>query len=132
MPYAHRQEVISPSGVEFAVGVNLLLPFNPASSAEHQVLGHLVVARSSLLRIFEVRQQFVTLRENLTSAVDTNGVRGRKGTEAVEGEVAMDVQGDGFVNIAEVKVMQCISFIVEYINWILLPVKCTLCLAICR
>jgi cleavage and polyadenylation specificity factor subunit 1 len=113
MPYAHRQEVISPSGVEFAVSLKLLHPLSNSSSLEHQVLGHLVVARSSLLRIFEVRQQFVTLREHVASSVDTTGIYGRRGTEAVEGEVAMDIQGDGFVSIAEVKVTQCISFTVE-------------------
>ncbi|KAF8886814.1 CPSF A subunit region-domain-containing protein [Infundibulicybe gibba] len=105
--HALRQEILPPSGVEFSASLNL----TPATiNATHnttirhefaaRVLCNVVVARSNLLRIFEVREELAPIHTH------TDEERERrsnvcKGTEAVEGEVAMDGQGEGFVNIAK-------------------------------
>ncbi|KAI0699171.1 CPSF A subunit region-domain-containing protein [Cerioporus squamosus] len=100
--HALRQEILPPSGVEFAA----CLKFTPStlseagssSSQTGRVLFNVVVARSSLLRIFEVRQEPAPVS---TQQDDEKERRAsvRKGTEAVEGEVEMDRTGDGFVNV---------------------------------
>jgi len=59
-----------------------------------------VVARSSLLRIFEVRQEPAPITPDIDDERERRS-RVRKGTDAVEGEVEMDEQGEGFVNIAK-------------------------------
>ncbi|KAG6861057.1 hypothetical protein C0995_004399, partial [Termitomyces sp. Mi166 len=105
--HALRQEVLPPSGVEFATSLKLTpstlveLPTPPNATTRHEfaarVLCNLVIARSSILRIFEVRE------EPVVPQVDDERERkkAQKGSEAVEGEVAMDEQGEGFVNIAK-------------------------------
>ncbi|KAF8324281.1 CPSF A subunit region-domain-containing protein [Cantharellus anzutake] len=104
MPYAHRQEIIAANGVEFSVSLRLSPPSLDASpGSDITSIGNLVIARTNILRVYEVRQQPLMLRQNRPVALTTTGTRGRRGTEAVEGEVEMDSQGDGFVNVAEVK-----------------------------
>ncbi|KAG5652679.1 hypothetical protein H0H81_004116 [Sphagnurus paluster] len=105
--HALRQEILPPSGVEFATSLKLTpstlgeLRAPPNATARQEfasrALCNVVVARSSLLRIFELRE------EPEPPHVDDERDRrkGRRGTEAVEGEVEMDEQGDGFVNIAK-------------------------------
>ncbi len=104
MPYAHRQEIVAANGVEFSVSLRLSPPLREVSSElDATSLGNLVVARANVLRVYEVRQQHLVYRQNQRPSIGTGGARVRKGTEAVEGEVEMDSQGDGFVNVAEVK-----------------------------
>jgi cleavage and polyadenylation specificity factor subunit 1 len=106
-----RQEVLPPSGVEFVTNLKLTpstlgdLPTPPNVTTRHELavraLCNLVVARSSLLRIFEVREELAPIP---TQADDERErwAKVRRGTEAVEGEVEMDEQGEGFINIAKV------------------------------
>ncbi|KAF8886805.1 hypothetical protein BD779DRAFT_1673102 [Infundibulicybe gibba] len=85
---------LPPSGVEFSASLNLT-PATIEITATHnttirhefaaRVLCNVVVARSNLLRVFESEK----------------GGQCSQGHEAVEGEVAMDGQGEGFVNIAK-------------------------------
>jgi len=64
-----------------------------------RVLCNLVVARSNLLRIFEIRQEPAPIHPQAEDERERrSGVR--RGTEAVEGEIEMDQQGDGYINIA--------------------------------
>ena len=114
--HALRQAILPPSGVEFAVSLKLTpstlesLPL--ASTTRHELaaraLCNMVVARSHLLRIFEVREEPLVP----TQADDEweRQSRVRKGTEAVEGEVEMDERGEGFVNMGAVKVTLNILF----------------------
>lgn len=94
--HALRQEIQPASGVEFATSLKLI----PSTLG----LCNVVVARSSLLRIFEVREEPAPMQ----AADDERARRTRRGTEPVEGEVAMDEQGDGYINIAKV-----ISYIIS-------------------
>ncbi|TFK85251.1 hypothetical protein K466DRAFT_197655 [Polyporus arcularius HHB13444] len=105
--HALRQEILPPSGVEFAA----CLKFTPStlshagssSSQTGRALFNVVVARSSLLRIFEVREEPAPVSTQQDDEKERHA-RVRKGTEAVEGEVEMDGTGDGFVNVDTVKV----------------------------
>jgi len=105
--HALHQEIIPPSGVEFATSLKLTpstLDVPSTTSARHEiaarVLCNVVVARSNLLRIFEVREELAPVG---SSEDEKEGkVRMRKGTEAVEGEAEMDRGGEGFVNIDKV------------------------------
>jgi cleavage and polyadenylation specificity factor subunit 1 len=115
--HALRQEILPPSGVEFATSLKLtpstladqVLPTPPNSSTRQELaaraLCNVVVARTSLLRIFEVREDPAPVP---TQAEDERDRRSkvRRGTEAVEGEVEMDEQGEGFVNMGSAKVIQ--------------------------
>jgi cleavage and polyadenylation specificity factor subunit 1 len=115
--HAIRQEILPPSGVEFATSVKLtpstldthVLPTTPNSTARHELaaraLCNVVVARSNLLRIFEIREELAPLLPHASDEREKMA-RVRKGTEAVEGEVEMDEQGEGFVNMGSVKVIQ--------------------------
>ncbi|KAI0088958.1 CPSF A subunit region-domain-containing protein [Irpex rosettiformis] len=96
-------EILPPSGVEFAT----CLKFTPSTVAQNgpsssqtnkRALFNIVVARSNLLRVFEVCEEPVPIS---TQKDDERERRAsvRKGTEAVEGEVEMDASGEGFVNI---------------------------------
>lgn len=127
--HALHQEIHPPSGVEFATSLKLTpstlgtLPTPPNATIRHEftarTLCNVVVARSNLLRIFEVRQE----QAPISSQADDQRERAakvRKGTEAVEGEVEMDDQGEGFINIDKViltfnvfiiRVLQCEFFI---------------------
>ncbi|KAH9477356.1 Protein CFT1 [Psilocybe cubensis] len=106
--HALRQEIIPASGVEFAASLHLTpssrKPTSTNVSTRHEfvsrVLCNLVVARSNLLRIFEVREEAAPIQ---TQAEDDRDRRAsmRRGTEPVEGEVVMDEAGDGYINIAK-------------------------------
>jgi cleavage and polyadenylation specificity factor subunit 1 len=113
-----RHEILPPSGVEFATSLKLMPPTRgelhvpPNASARQafaaRTLCNVVVARSSLLRIFEARVEPVPVSSQVDEERDRRA-NVRKGTEAVEGEVAMDEQGEGFVNIAKViRLVPCI------------------------
>ncbi len=117
--HALHQEILPASGVEFATSLKLLpstlhgSSVIPLSSDIHheftpRVLCNVVTARSNLLRIFEVREEPAPVS---TQADDERERRGktRRGTEAVEGEVEMDEQGEGFVNIAKVIYLSYVS-----------------------
>ncbi|TBU39387.1 CPSF A subunit region-domain-containing protein [Dichomitus squalens] len=100
-----RQEVLPPSGVEFVAS----LKFTPStlseagpSSQAGRTLFNVVVARSSLLRIFEVREEPAPMSTQKEVEKERRAAV-RKGTEAVEGEVEMDTSGEGFVNMGTVK-----------------------------
>ncbi|KIJ27344.1 hypothetical protein M422DRAFT_271488 [Sphaerobolus stellatus SS14] len=97
--HALRRELLPPSGVEFATSLKLTRAAVAAQDGGNRVIGHLVVARSSFLRIFEVREEPAPL-----PPVDDAAAAGRKGTEAVEGEIEMDDGGEGFVSVGLVKV----------------------------
>lgn len=110
--HALRQEIQPASGVEFAASLRLTPSTldSPANiSTRHEfvskVLCNVVVARSSLLRIFEVREEPAPIQAHADDERERR-MNVRRGTEAVEEEVAMDGQGDGYINIA--KVIPCI------------------------
>lgn len=112
--HALHQEILPASGVEFATSLRLLpstLP-PPTSNIRHEiatrVLCNVVVARSNLLRIFEVREEPAPVPTQADDERERKG-KTRRGTEAVEGEVEMDEQGEGFVNIAKVIYMSYVS-----------------------
>ena len=105
--HALRQEILPASGVEFATSLNLTASTRPHPtnvSTRHEfvsrVLCNVVVARSSLLRIFEVREEPAPIQPQVEDERQRRAVK--RGTDAVEGEVAMDEQGDGYINIAKV------------------------------
>lgn len=105
--YGFRQELIPPSGVEHAVFIKLTpssLGEDSGPSSSSKVVANLVVARSSLLRIFEVREEPAPLPTLLEAEAKVKSGVAKPGTEAVEGEVEMDREGEGFVNMAQVKV----------------------------
>ncbi|KZT36486.1 hypothetical protein SISSUDRAFT_989137 [Sistotremastrum suecicum HHB10207 ss-3] len=102
---ALRQEIISPSGVEYATRLNLTPstrhPQSVSSSStskESRVISNLVVARSNVLRIYEVREEPAPLPsyEEAAQRMQARPMGSHKDTEAVEGEVQMDGEGEGF------------------------------------
>ena len=103
---AVRQDILPASGVEFATSLKLI-PTSPSKdlSLRHEfvsrVLCNLVVARSNLLRIFEIREEPAPIQASVEEEREKRALV-RKGTEAVEGEAAMDTQGDGFISIGKV------------------------------
>ncbi|KAJ7130141.1 CPSF A subunit region-domain-containing protein [Mycena epipterygia] len=100
--HALHHEILPPSGVEFVASLKLTpstLPAPPyGRGSTTQTLCNLVLARSNLLRIFEVREEQAPFPSPSEEGGDE---RVRKGTEAVEGEAEMDTGGDGFVNISK-------------------------------
>ena len=72
-----------------------------ADSALGNAAGNLIVAHSNLLRIYEIHEEYAPFQ---ASTSKDKWSRQRKDTEAVEGEVEMDTQGEGFVNMGAVKV----------------------------
>lgn len=104
--HALRQDILAPSGVEFATCLKLTPSTIRSSpdSLKHQVLCNLVVSRSNVLRIFEVREVPAQRSKYLEDERERRG-NIRKGTEPVEGEVEMDEQGEGYVNMGAVKVI---------------------------
>ncbi|KAF5351191.1 hypothetical protein D9756_008185 [Leucocoprinus leucothites] len=108
--HALQQEILPASGVEFATSLRLLpstrhdLSTSSSSSVRHEiaarVLCNVVVARSNILRIFEVREEPAPVPTQTDDERERKG-KTRRGTEAVEGEVEMDEQGEGFVNISQ-------------------------------
>ncbi|KZT66632.1 hypothetical protein DAEQUDRAFT_714689 [Daedalea quercina L-15889] len=105
---ALRQEILPPSGVEFAACLKLMpstLPDSksPGSSASTgKALFNVVVARSNHLRIFEVKEEPAPISSQKEDEKERRASV-RKGTEAVEGEVEMDASGEGFVNMGSIK-----------------------------
>ncbi|CCL98048.1 uncharacterized protein FIBRA_00042 [Fibroporia radiculosa] len=105
---ALRQEILPPSGVEFSACLKLTPSTlwddkSPSSSTGGgRALFNVVVARSNLLRIFEVREEPAPFSTQKEDERDRRASM-RKGTEAVEGEVEMDASGEGFVNMGSVK-----------------------------
>ncbi|PCH44667.1 hypothetical protein WOLCODRAFT_77692 [Wolfiporia cocos MD-104 SS10] len=101
---AFRQEILPPSGVEFAACLRLTPSTLPdskspgSSTGTGRALFNVVVARSNLLRVFEVREEPAPISSQKEDERDRRASV-RKGTEAVEGEVEMDVSGEGFVNM---------------------------------
>ena len=113
--YALRRGLLRPSGVEFATSLNLT-PSTKASNPDNEtftatqevskVCCNLVVARTNVLRVYEIREEPApVLRSN--GHTKERRSRVRRDTEAVEGEVEMDTQGEGFVNMGAVKVIVC-------------------------
>ncbi|KDQ18770.1 hypothetical protein BOTBODRAFT_28276 [Botryobasidium botryosum FD-172 SS1] len=104
--YAFRQEIVPPSGIEHVARLKLTpsTAKPQRSSDESRVLCNLVVARSNRLRIFEIVEEPAPLPSSSDVQARQRETTGEiKGTEAVEGEVQMDTQGDGFVNLGQVK-----------------------------
>ncbi|KZT18929.1 hypothetical protein NEOLEDRAFT_1142724 [Neolentinus lepideus HHB14362 ss-1] len=106
---ALRQELLPASGVEFATSLHLtpyVLPTPPNATARQEftarALCNVVVARSNILRIFEVREEPSLVPDGIEDERERRG-KVRRGTEAVEGEVEMDEQGEGFVNVGAAK-----------------------------
>ena len=104
---AVRQDILPPSGVEFATSLQLIPPPKTTDlSIRHEivsrVLCNLVVARSNLLRIFEVREEPSPIQASVEEERERRA-KVRRGTEAVEGEVAMDTDGDGYINVDKVR-----------------------------
>lgn len=99
--HALHQEILPPSGVEFVVSLKLTPSTTQNSGIDDgtKVLCNVVVARTNLLRIFEVREQPPPTHSDEER---DKKAKVRKGTEAVEGEVEMDEHGEGFINIAQV------------------------------
>ncbi|KAJ7628533.1 hypothetical protein FB45DRAFT_1079608 [Roridomyces roridus] len=97
--HALHQQILPPSGVEFATSLKLTpssLPIPPRGYiSSGRTLCNLVVARSNLLRIFDVREE-----EASFASLPVDDER-RRGAEPVEGEAEMDTGGDGFVNISK-------------------------------
>ncbi|KXN84455.1 Protein CFT1 [Leucoagaricus sp. SymC.cos] len=93
--HALQQEILPASGVEFATSLKLLpstihdLPASPTASVRHEiaarVLCNVVVARSNILRIFEVREEPAPVPTQTDDERERKG-KARRGTEAVEGE----------------------------------------------
>ena len=104
--HALRQEILPPSGVEHAACLKFTtstLPQAGSSSQTGRTLFNIIVARSSLLRIFEVREEPASVSTQQDDETEPRASV-RKEAEAVEGEVEMDGTGDGFVNVGTVKV----------------------------
>jgi cleavage and polyadenylation specificity factor subunit 1 len=108
---ALHQEILPPSGVEFATTLKLtpstLPEVSPPSSQDQPSRGalyNLVVARANILRVFEVKEGPVPISLQLEDERQRRADV-RRGTEAVEGEVEMDGQGEGFINMGSVKVI---------------------------
>lgn len=94
MLYGLRQETIPPNGVEHAVSLALTpsaIRPAPTPTSRSRVISNLVVARASLLRIFEVREE----RAPLPSVASQARRKGR---------VSEKQAADGFVSIGEVQV----------------------------
>jgi len=111
---ALHQELLPPSGVEFATTLRLTpstlpeaFPFSTSTSHDQpsaSALYNLVVARANILRVFEVKDDPAPISPQLEDERQRRADV-RRGTEAVEGEVEMDRQGEGFVNMGSVKVI---------------------------
>jgi cleavage and polyadenylation specificity factor subunit 1 len=111
--HALLYDLLPPSGVEFAANLALTPSIlkNAAVSASSNASGsfprslcNLVVARSNLLQIFEVRKELAPFQYQADEELDKRS-RFRRDTEPVEGEVEMDPEGEGFVNMGSVKVL---------------------------
>jgi cleavage and polyadenylation specificity factor subunit 1 len=103
---ALHQEILPPSGVEFATTLKLTPSTLPevSTSPSRGALYNLVVARANILRVFEVKEDPIPISLQLEDERQRRADV-RRGTEAVEGEVEMDGQGEGFINMGSVKVI---------------------------
>jgi cleavage and polyadenylation specificity factor subunit 1 len=114
---ALHQEILPPSGVEFTTTLKLTpstLAVPPEAHApststpqDHpfrSALYNLVVARANILRVFEIKEDPTPISPHLEDERQWRA-HVRRDTEAVEGEVEMDRQGEGFVNMGTVKVI---------------------------
>ncbi|TFY80517.1 hypothetical protein EWM64_g3505, partial [Hericium alpestre] len=108
---ALHQDILPPSGVEFATSLKLtpstsldsaLEPSTSAAASHKRALYNIVVARCNVLRVFEVREEPAPISAQADEERERRS-NVRRGTDAVEGEVEMDVQGEGFVNMGSVK-----------------------------
>ncbi|TFK16893.1 hypothetical protein FA15DRAFT_650709 [Coprinopsis marcescibilis] len=120
-----RQDILPPSGVEFATHLRLTpscvegfdgsnapstSPTQATATAAagadlstrhafvSRVICNLVVARSNLLRIFEVREEAAPIVAGVEEERERRA-QVRRGTEALEGELMMDSHGDGFISV---------------------------------
>ncbi|KIY51579.1 hypothetical protein FISHEDRAFT_56503 [Fistulina hepatica ATCC 64428] len=97
--HALFEEIIPASGIEFATSLKLTPSCLDQPGARHEiptrVLCNLVLARSNILRIFEVREEPPPINAR-TDDERERRAQIRRGTEAVEGEVEMDTAGEGF------------------------------------
>ncbi|KAG9311848.1 CPSF A subunit region-domain-containing protein [Chiua virens] len=93
--HALRHDILSASGVDFAVSLNL-------TSSTSSTVVNIVTAKSNLLRVYGIRELPSPIFDHVESERDKRA-RVRKGTEAVEGEVEMDQSGEGWVNMGTVK-----------------------------
>ncbi|CAE6441366.1 unnamed protein product [Rhizoctonia solani] len=87
-----RQEVLPPSGVEFAKCMRLTHS-SLNSNSRQKVLCNLVVARNNYLRIFEIVEEQGGVTGNAEGSA----------SEPVPGEMEMDSHGDGFINVTELR-----------------------------
>lgn len=111
---AIHQEILPASGVQFATCLKLLpttllsrdlLPTSDPSGLlafSRRSLFNVVVARSNVLRIFEVVEELAPMDTQREEERERKAAV-RKGTEAVEGEVEMDTDGEGFINLGQIK-----------------------------
>ncbi len=89
------QEILPPSGVEFATTLKLTpstLPEVPPPPS------------ANILRVFDVKEGPAPISPQLEDERQRRTDVPR-GTEAVEGEVEMDGQGEGFINMGSFKVI---------------------------
>ena len=112
---AIHQEILPASGVQFATCLKLLpttllsrdsLPTSDPSgllAVSRRSLFNVVVARSSVLRIFEVVEELAPMDAQREEERERKAAI-RRGTESVEGEVEMDTDGEGFINLGQIKV----------------------------
>ncbi|KAF8318712.1 hypothetical protein DL93DRAFT_2225607 [Clavulina sp. PMI_390] len=103
MPFALHQEIVRPSGVEYAISLNLVGPLDVSSSSDVQILGNLVVARANVLKVFEVRRQLVDPSRTNLGAPEHNLRASGGPLDGPQDDVEMDGQGDGFVSMGELK-----------------------------
>jgi cleavage and polyadenylation specificity factor subunit 1 len=109
---ALRNELLPPSGVQFATSLRLL-PYTVCrrrkqytEPSEQSSLCNLVTARSNILRIYEIVEETVMINQSHAKTT--------RDADAVEGEVEMDTQGEGFVNMGSVKVFQLFFCCAQY------------------
>ena len=112
---AIHQEILPASGVQFATCLKLLpttllsrdsLPTSDPSgllAVSRRSLFNVVVARSNVLRIFEVVEEVAPMDDQREEERERKAAI-RRGTESVEGEVEMDTDGEGFINLGQLKV----------------------------
>lgn len=121
---ALHREVVPPSGVEYCASLNLIgtTVFRKHGDGDERpkAVHNLVVARSNLLRIYEIQEDTAQVQSQPGREKD-KWTRVRRDTEAVEGEVEMDTQGEGFVNMGTVKVVM--------LHYIIFVISCHLCLS---
>ncbi|KAL4078098.1 CPSF A subunit region-domain-containing protein [Scleroderma yunnanense] len=99
--HALRHDILPPSGVEFAVALKLTPAARPTNHVPSSFL-NIVTARSNVLRVYDVREQPFIASNHVESEREKRA-HIPKGTEPVEGEIEMDQEGEGWVNMGSVK-----------------------------